>query len=103
VKVFHCDHCGQLLFFENTACMNCGQAVAFLQFFELLFQIHSEPRASGVRPRTSDLKTRALLTSEVRRLTPLSYSMLDPMGWYRYFFPSQKVAEVIRSPPVSSA
>jgi hypothetical protein len=30
VRVFHCDHCGHLLFFENTHCVRCGQLVAYL-------------------------------------------------------------------------
>lgn len=30
MKIFHCDHCGQLLFFENTECVKCGRAVAYL-------------------------------------------------------------------------
>jgi len=30
VKVFHCDHCGALVFFENVKCVNCGHALAFL-------------------------------------------------------------------------
>lgn len=30
MKVFHCDHCGQLLFFENTVCLSCGRRVAYL-------------------------------------------------------------------------
>jgi hypothetical protein len=30
MKVFHCDHCGGLVFFENTHCMNCGHLLAFL-------------------------------------------------------------------------
>jgi hypothetical protein len=30
LKVFHCDHCGHLLFFENTQCVHCGRLVAFL-------------------------------------------------------------------------
>ena len=30
MKVFHCDHCGHLLFFENTQCVRCGQLVAYL-------------------------------------------------------------------------
>ena len=30
MKVFHCDHCGHLLFFENTQCVNCGHLLAFL-------------------------------------------------------------------------
>ena len=30
MKVFHCDHCGQLLFFENTTCVNCRRTLAYL-------------------------------------------------------------------------
>ena len=25
MKVFHCDHCQQLVFFENTVCVSCGR------------------------------------------------------------------------------
>lgn len=30
MKIFHCDHCDQLVFFENTACVKCGHALAYL-------------------------------------------------------------------------
>ena len=30
MEVFHCDHCGHLLFFENTVCVSCGHTLAFL-------------------------------------------------------------------------
>jgi hypothetical protein len=30
MRVFHCDHCGQLVFFENTQCVGCGHLLAFL-------------------------------------------------------------------------
>ena len=30
MKVFHCDHCGHLLFFENTVCLNCERRVGYL-------------------------------------------------------------------------
>jgi hypothetical protein len=30
VKVFHCDHCAHLLFFENTQCVRCGHTVAYM-------------------------------------------------------------------------
>ena len=41
-----------------------GQAVALLQFFKLLFEIHFRPRASDVRPGASDL---GLQTSNVEQ------------------------------------
>ena len=30
MKVFRCDHCRQLMFFENVRCVSCGHALAFL-------------------------------------------------------------------------
>ncbi len=30
MKIFHCDKCGQLVYFENTRCVACGSALAFL-------------------------------------------------------------------------
>lgn len=30
MKVFHCDHCGQLCFFENTNCVRCGRVLAYV-------------------------------------------------------------------------
>lgn len=30
MKIFHCGHCEQLVFFENIACVKCGHALAYL-------------------------------------------------------------------------
>ena len=30
MKIFHCSQCEQLVFFENTLCVNCGKALAYL-------------------------------------------------------------------------
>lgn len=30
MKVFHCDHCRHLVFFESTTCLNCGKRLAYL-------------------------------------------------------------------------
>lgn len=30
MKIFRCDHCRQLVFFENVRCVNCGHALAYL-------------------------------------------------------------------------
>jgi hypothetical protein len=29
MRVFHCDHCGQIVFFENVNCVRCGRALAY--------------------------------------------------------------------------
>lgn len=34
MNVFHCEHCDQLVFFENTACVSCGHTLAFLPDIE---------------------------------------------------------------------
>jgi hypothetical protein len=30
MRIFHCDHCEHLLFFENHSCVSCGRQLAFL-------------------------------------------------------------------------
>ena len=30
MRIFHCDHCQQLVFFENSRCVNCEHALAYL-------------------------------------------------------------------------
>lgn len=30
MKIFHCDRCDQLVYFENTSCVSCGSLLAFL-------------------------------------------------------------------------
>jgi hypothetical protein len=30
MRVLHCSHCGQVVFFENTRCVNCGYKLAFV-------------------------------------------------------------------------
>jgi hypothetical protein len=34
MKVFHCDHCEALVFFENVRCVNCEHALAYLPDLE---------------------------------------------------------------------
>jgi len=30
MKIFHCDHCGNLVFFENVTCLHCSRPLGFL-------------------------------------------------------------------------
>ena len=43
MRVFHCDHCRQLIFFENTVCGNCGHRLAYLPDLEVVASL--EPAA----------------------------------------------------------
>lgn len=48
MKVFHCDHCGQLLFFENVNCVRCGRALAYVP--ELSHLVSLDPLSSPDGP-----------------------------------------------------
>src|SRR5689334_77042 len=46
MRIFHCDHCENLVFFENTHCLGCGHVLAFLPD---LMEIGSlDPAGEGV-------------------------------------------------------
>ncbi len=50
MRVFHCDHCAQLLFFENTTCVNCHRTLAYvpeLGAVVSLDPIHAQPGVYG--------------------------------------------------------
>jgi hypothetical protein len=51
VKVFHCDHCDQLLFFENVTCMRCGRALAYLPELADLVSLDRLPDGLWSSPR----------------------------------------------------
>jgi hypothetical protein len=43
MKVFHCDHCGQLLFFENSVCLSCGRRAAYLPDLGVVGSLDQDP------------------------------------------------------------
>ncbi|MDB5888461.1 MAG: hypothetical protein JWM03_1333 [Rhodocyclales bacterium] len=43
MKIFHCDHCGQLLFFENSRCVNCARALAYLPELQRIASLEPAP------------------------------------------------------------
>jgi len=58
LKVFHCDHCQALVFFENTECLACGHRLAFLpdaidiaSLESLERDAWSAPATPGAQPR----------------------------------------------------
>jgi hypothetical protein len=55
MKTFHCDHCGQPVFFENVQCLRCGSALAFLPDRLALCAVEPAPAREGLVQR----KTRA--------------------------------------------
>ena len=58
MKIFHCDHCGHLLFFESTSCVSCGHLVAYLPDLQVLTSLEPDgPDGNdilrSVRPQAS--------------------------------------------------
>jgi hypothetical protein len=45
MKVYHCV-CGQLIFFENVKCMNCGRALGFLPDFMVMSSLEPDTKSS---------------------------------------------------------
>ena len=48
MKLFHCDHCGHALFFENVKCLHCGSQLAFLPTRMALAAIEEVPESAGL-------------------------------------------------------
>src|SRR4051794_22454103 len=46
MKIFHCDHCNQLIFFENVRCVNCEHPLAYLPDLEVVGSL--EPAGPGL-------------------------------------------------------
>ena len=43
MKLFHCDNCGNAVFFENVKCLHCGSDLAFLPTRMALAAIEQVP------------------------------------------------------------
>jgi hypothetical protein len=70
MRIFHCDHCGQAVFFENTFCGNCGHKLAYLPDLKIVASLDPvEPVAGGPAvPRW---------TSPVPRAAGRTYKLCD--------------------------
>jgi hypothetical protein len=55
VQVFHCDHCGALVFFENVSCVSCGHTLAFLPDLGVMGSLEQTGQAwrSPMQPQRS--------------------------------------------------
>jgi len=74
MKVFHCDHCGQLLFFENINCVRCGRALAYVPELAHLASLDPEPTSE------SPNRWRSQATGKVYRLCD-NYRTYDVCNW----------------------
>jgi hypothetical protein len=60
MKVFHCDHCAALVFFENVRCVNCHHALAYLPDLEIVGSLNeaSDGLWTSPLPRSDGRKYR---------------------------------------------
>ena len=77
MKVFHCDHCGHLLFFENIACVSCGHRLAYLPDLALVGSLDEAGGDLWTSPLTSAAGQRYRLVAE---LSPLQQTLLRLLG-----------------------
>ena len=71
MKVFHCDHCGQLLFFENVSCVRCGRALAYVPLLHDM---------TSLDPADVPNQWRSLLTTQTLRLCE-NYAKHNVCNW----------------------
>ena len=50
MKTFECQHCRQLLYFENTSCVSCGRRLGYLPELARLSALEPDPASADGRP-----------------------------------------------------
>jgi hypothetical protein len=78
MRVFHCDHCGQSVFFENVLCGRCGHKLAYLPDLKIVASLdpadEGEKGAEGEPPQ--------LWTSPVQRAQGKTYRLCENYAKY---------------------
>ncbi|HEX8342656.1 MAG TPA: putative zinc-binding peptidase [Tepidisphaeraceae bacterium] len=54
MNVFHCDHCDNLVFFENIACLNCGHRLAYVPHLGQITSLDPKSGGTFVTPLAPD-------------------------------------------------
>jgi len=78
MRIFHCDHCGQAIFFENTFCGKCGHKLAYLP--DLLVIASLDPASGRSSEVGGPLPT--LWTSPIPRAKGKSYRLCNNYTQY---------------------
>jgi hypothetical protein len=71
MRTFHCDHCGQAIFFENTFCGKCGHKLAYLPDLQVVASL------DPVNGRSSEVggSLPAIWTSPINRAKGKTYRL----------------------------
>jgi hypothetical protein len=64
MQVFHCQHCGHLVFFENIQCVKCGHTLAYLPDLAVMSAL--EPEGESWRALAADSAQRYRLCENYR-------------------------------------
>ena len=56
MKVFHCDHCQQLVSFENTHCVKCEHTLAYLPDLQAIASLEPLPGVENTWRAAHDAK-----------------------------------------------
>jgi hypothetical protein len=78
MRIFHCDHCRHLLFFENVSCLKCGHALAYLPDLRVIGSLEPAGDAPGGTRWWRSPVPRA--TGRTYRLCE-NYSVHDVCNW----------------------
>lgn len=73
MRIFHCDHCGSPVFFENTVCGNCEHLLAYIPELKLVASLDKSGKSDQID---------ALYTTPVRRSGDQTYRLC---GNYRIY------------------
>ncbi len=57
MRIFNCDHCGHLVFFDSVQCLHCGNKLAFLPDERIMAALIPVAEEAATAPVTSDAPT----------------------------------------------
>ncbi|MEO8483115.1 MAG: putative zinc-binding peptidase [Acidobacteriota bacterium] len=93
MNVFHCESCGNLLFFENTACVNCGHTVAFLPDIREVQSLEAETDGTWTLASAGASPMRYRLCRNYVEAKVCNWAVLAEQG--QEYCPSCRLTEVI--------
>jgi hypothetical protein len=77
MRVFHCDHCEQLVFFENVLCLNCQHALAYLPDLEMIGSLEDDGDGWWTSPVEEARDKRYRLCENYQQHNVCNWAVLD--------------------------
>src|SRR5438067_397095 len=57
MKVFHCNHCQQLVFFESSQCVQCGRTLAYLPDMRVVASLEPADASTWISHASGAIQT----------------------------------------------